>query len=219
MDELQGKVEIDGLELEIGDLLGKGKGGYTYKAWSERGVFAVKRIHYEDCGFYAFPEDKLKKELEDYDRLKSLGIRTPELIAFDLDRQILVKEFIPGETAAQWIAAGEASDELILEIFEMTDALYPEKLNIDYFPANFMRKNGKLFYVDYELSDYSREWDFERWGIWFYANQKGFEAYLRSGDQKYVCENAKPPREGLCDTVNRWLRLRGGPGPLPLPPN
>jgi hypothetical protein len=36
-----------------------------------------------------------------------------------------------------------------------------------------MEQQDLLYYVDYECSAYSDEWNFENWGIYFLANQKG----------------------------------------------
>ena len=51
-------------------------------------------------------------------------------------------------------------------------------LNIDYFPTNFVIRDGLLWYVDYECNAYMDEWNFENWGIRYWSKTPEFEAYL-----------------------------------------
>ena len=50
----------------------------------------------------------------------------------------------------------------------MCDSLYPAGLNIDYYPTNFVVREGTLFYIDYECNSYMEQWDFEHWGIQYW---------------------------------------------------
>ena len=51
-------------------------------------------------------------------------------------------------------------------------------LNIDYFPTNFVARDGRLFYIDYECIDYTDEWNFENWGVKYWSKTKKFKEYL-----------------------------------------
>lgn len=42
-------------------------------------------------------------------------------------------------------------------------------LNIDYYPTNFVPQGGTLYYIDYECSAYMEQWDFEHWGVQYWA--------------------------------------------------
>ena len=53
-------------------------------------------------------------------------------------------------------------------------------INIDYFPTNFIEKDGILYYVDYECNPYSDEWNFENWGIKYWSKTPEFLSYLNS---------------------------------------
>jgi hypothetical protein len=65
-------------------------------------------------------------------------------------------------------------DEYISQIKDMCRILYMNKLNIDYYPTNFVIKNNKVFYIDYEINEYMDEWNFENWGIKFYSKTAEF---------------------------------------------
>jgi len=194
---------------EIIKLLAKGKGGYNYLAKTGDAFVVFKQIHYEPCGYFQFEDNKLDSELRDYRTLFDLGIPMPKLLFFNQDEQFLIKEYIPGGTLAQIVADNQLSDDHITQILDMCGKLYPNHLNIDYFPTNFIERHGVLYYVDYECSQYSDEWNFENWGVWFLANQKGMVSFIKDGDHSSLLENGKPVQKGFEETIKRWLMLRG----------
>jgi len=194
---------------EIIKLLAKGKGGYNYLAITGDAVVVIKQIHYESCGYFQFEDNKLNSELRDYETLFELGIPMPKLLFFNQDRQFLIKEYIPGSTLAQIVADNQLNDNHITQIFKMCGKLYSNQLNIDYFPTNFMERHGVLYYVDYECSRYSDEWNFENWGIWFLANQKGMASFIKDGNHSPLLENGKPIQKGFEEIIKRWLQLKG----------
>jgi len=194
--------------FEIINLIAKGKGGYTYLAKSGGVDVVVKQIHYEPCEYFRFEDDKLSSELRDYKTLSSLRIPMPRLLCYNQEKQFLVKEYIPGDTLAKIVGDKRLNDSHITQIFRMCQRLYPAHLNIDYFPANFVEHQGVLYYVDYECSHYSEEWNFENWGIWFLANQNGMESFLQSGDHSFLLVDGKPVQKGLEGVITRWLRLK-----------
>ena len=61
-------MDVNGRVFQIEQLLGKGKGGYSYLVTDEEGAYVLKQIHHEPCSYYTFG-DKLAAELHDYDRL------------------------------------------------------------------------------------------------------------------------------------------------------
>jgi hypothetical protein len=52
-------------------------------------------------------------------------------------------------------------------------------LNIDWFPTNFVVRDGLIWYVDYECNAYMDEWSFENWGVRYWSRTPEFEAYLK----------------------------------------
>ena len=190
--------------------IGKGKGGNSYLAGFGGREVVYKEMHYEPCDTYTFEANKLQSELRDYKRLKSIGISMPELIYYDDVRQFLIKEYINGPTIAEIVGGNAMKDVYISQMFEMCGLLYANNLNIDYFPTNFVVENDRLYYIDYECNGYMEEWDFENWGVYFWANTSGMAKFIETGDHKYLSENAKPHKHGSEETVERYMRLKNG---------
>lgn len=162
------RIAVNGKPYDIVRLLGKGKGGYSYLAIGGDRQAVVKQIHHEPCDYYQFG-DKLAAELNDYRRLRDIGIPLPELLDVDRETERLVKEYIPGETVDEMIRCDRLPACCLQQVRAMCQLLYPAGLNIDYFPTNFILRDATLYYVDYECNPYSEEWDFEHWGVKYWS--------------------------------------------------
>ena len=149
-------------------LLGKGKGGYSYLVTDGARELVIKQIHHEPCDYYQFG-DKLASELRDYETLRALGIPMPRLLAVDAQNERILKEYIAGATAAEWLAAGQLDAAWLEQLRAMCRVLYPAGWNIDYYPTNFIPHGGTLYYIDYECSPYSQEWDLDHWGLQYWT--------------------------------------------------
>ena len=160
-------MTVNGIEYEIIKLLGKGKGGYSYLAQKGEKLFVLKQIHHEPCDYYTFG-NKIESEIRDYHRLKEVGIKMPEMIDVDVENERILKEFIDGDTIFDIVAHGEMKQTYIDQVKEMCALLYPQGLNIDYYPTNFIPQNDILYYIDYECNGYMDEWNFENWGIQYW---------------------------------------------------
>lgn len=77
------KMAVNEKEYEILKLLGKGKGGYSYLASDGTQEYVLKQIHHEPCDYYQFG-NKVEAELNDYNRLKEIGIKIPAMIDVDI---------------------------------------------------------------------------------------------------------------------------------------
>ena len=148
-------------------LLGRGKGGYSYLAECGGQPAVVKQIHHEPCDYYTFG-DKIEAELRDYERLMSTGIRMPRMLAADMDAERIVKDYIEGPTVMELVQAGESVEPYLPQVREMAARARAAGWNIDYYPTNFVVRDGLLWYVDYECNEYSEQWDFEHWGIQYW---------------------------------------------------
>ena len=147
-------------------LLGKGKGGYSYLVKDENEILYVfKKIHHEKVDYYNFPEDKLSLELNDYKTLKEVGILMPQLIDYDYKCDALIKEYIEGYTIKELIEKNILKESYLDQIRNIANLLKEHRLNIDYYPTNFIVKDDKLYYIDYECNEYHEEWSFDTWGI------------------------------------------------------
>ena len=136
----------------------------------------VKQIHHKPCSYYQFG-NKIEAEINDYNRLKSIGISMPEMLDVDRTNERIVKEFIDGDTAYALVLTDRLPENCLFQVKEMCRLLYNAKMNIDYFPTNFILQNGILYYIDYECNDYMEEWNFENWGIKYWSKPPEFIKY------------------------------------------
>lgn len=169
-------MSVNGKDLTVIKLLGKGKGGYSYLVTDGENQYVLKQIHHEPCSYYTFG-NKIQSELNDYERLKNAGLRLPKLIDCDVENERILKDYIDGKTAYELVLQDEMKPEYIEQIREMCRLLNPKGINIDYFPTNFILNNGLLWYIDYECNDYMEEWNFENWGIKYWSKTKEFCEY------------------------------------------
>lgn len=157
-------VFVNGIKYEVIKLLGKGKGGYSYLVKSNDKYFVLKQIHHEPCDYYQFG-DKIASELADYKRLIETGIHMPKMIDIDIKNEIIIKEYIDGDTIFDLVLKDLMKPEYIIQVKDMAKKVSSFGLNIDYYPTNFVVMNGLLYYIDYECNTYSEEWNLENWGI------------------------------------------------------
>ena len=172
------QMTVCGKDYTVLRLLGKGKGGYSYLAEHDNTPVVLKQIHHEPCDYYAFG-NKIEAEQRDYGRLRSAGIRIPEMLAIDINAERIVKEYIEGPTIFDLIREGSPVDTYLPQVQKMAARAKSAGLNIDYFPTNFVVQNGLIWYIDYECNDYMEEWNFENWGIRYWSRTPEFEAYLK----------------------------------------
>ena len=172
------QLSVNGKQYAIVKLLGKGKGGYSYLALDGDRKVVLKQIHHEPCSYYAFG-NKIEAELNDYQRLKSIGIPMPTLIDVDVEQERIVKEYIDGQTVFDMVLNDNLPQYCVEQVKQMCSKLYPANTNIDYFPTNFVLQDGILYYIDYECNDYMPEWNFENWGIKYWSKTPEFLAYVQ----------------------------------------
>ena len=170
---------LNGKRYEVLRFLGRGKGGYSYLVTDGYGQYTLKRIHHEPCDYYTFG-DKLASELRDYGRLRAVGIPMPELLDVDRDRELILKEYIDGPSIYELVKREEMRPDYYHQVRAMCAKLYPAGLNIDYFPTNFIVREGKLFYIDYECNEYMERWDFDHWGNDYWWLSPVFLEYAES---------------------------------------
>lgn len=170
-------VFVNDKEYTIIKLLGKGKGGYSYLAQINNRYVVVKQIHHEPCSYYHFG-NKIEAEINDYRRLKSIGIAMPEMLDVDTTNERIVKEYIEGNTVYELVLKDKLPNVCLQQIREMCRLLYKANTNIDYFPTNFILQNEILYYIDYECNDYTEEWNFENWGVKYWSKTPEFTKYV-----------------------------------------
>ena len=163
---------VCGKEYKIVRLLGHGKGGYSYLAEADGEQVVLKQIHHEPCDYYNFG-NKIEAEIHDYERLTAARIRIPKMISVDVEAERIVKEYINGETVADFVDKGLPVEPYIEQVREMAALAKSAGLNIDYYPTNFVIRDGLIWYVDYECNEYMDEWNFENWGIQYWVKPAG----------------------------------------------
>ena len=173
-----GTIKVNGAAYRVLRLLGKGKGGYSYLAEKDGRHARLKQIHHEPCSYYSFG-DKIEAERKDYERIFATGIRIPKMLDVDTKNERIIKEYIDGETVFDVIASGRSADAFLPQIREMAALAKAKGLNIDYFPTNFVIRDGLIYYIDYECNDFMDEWSFENWGVKYWSYTPEFEAYLK----------------------------------------
>ena len=172
------RMHVNENEFEVLGPLGRGKGGYSYLVTDGRERYVLKQIHHEPCSYYTFG-DKLGSELRDYERLKALGIPMPKLLDVDHGRERILKDYIEGDTIYDLVVRNEMKPEYRSQMELLCQRLYPARTNIDYFPTNFVVREGWLWYVDYECNDYLEQWDFEHWGVRYWSRTPELEQWQR----------------------------------------
>ena len=174
---MEDRMTVCGETYRVIRLLGRGKGGYSYLAEKDGRQAVLKQIHHEPCDYYAFG-NKIEAERRDYGRLKQAGIRIPEMIAIDVKTERIVKEYIEGETVYDLVRSGRSAEAYLPQVREMAEKARAAGLNIDYFPTNFVIRDGLIWYIDYECNEYMDEWSFENWGIRYWSRTPEFEAHM-----------------------------------------
>ena len=162
------KLTVNGKSYQLIRFLGKGKGGYSYLVTDGEKDLVLKQIHHEPCDYYNFG-NKLEAELQDYEKLRKIGILMPQLLDVDTEQERILKEYIDGQTVADWIKAWRLEQSWLDQLHAMCSLLYQAGLNIDYYPNNFVPQGGRLYYIDYECNAYMEQWDFEHWGRQYWA--------------------------------------------------
>lgn len=157
------QMDVNGKPYTVVQLLGHGKGGYSYLVTDGQKEYVLKQIHHEPCDYYQFG-DKLQSEINDYHRLRAVGILMPEMYEVDVPKERILKEYIEGETVAQLVEQGRLKEDYITQVRQMAAQAQNAGLNIDYYPTNFVVQAERLYYIDYECNCYDSKWNFENWG-------------------------------------------------------
>lgn len=171
------KMCVNEKSYEVIKLLGHGKGGYSYLVTDGTKEYVLKQIHHEPCDYYQFG-NKIESEMKDYKRLKEIGIPMPKMLEVDIENERILKEYIKGDTVFDYVLRNEVKQTFVEQMKEMCAVLYPANTNIDYFPTNFVVREDRLYYIDYECNDYMEEWNFENWGIKYWSQTKEFLEYV-----------------------------------------
>ncbi len=175
------RLKVGNSDFEIKAFLGKGKSGHSYLIENSGCQYVLKKMHDEPCSYYQFG-DKLGSEIHAYYTLRNIGINMPLLIEYNWSEKYLVKEYVEGQIASCFIAQDVVTLNTFSQLFELARKARLNGLNLDYFPSNFIIAKKGLIYIDYELNQYSSEWNLSNWGIYYWLNSEGMKEYLRNNN-------------------------------------
>ncbi len=173
------RMTVNRVEYKVVQLLGHGKGGYSYLVEREDQHYVLKQIHHEPCPYYSFG-NKIEAERNDYQRLLQTGIRMPRMLDLDITNERILKEYIEGPTIYDLVKNDAMKEVYIDQVREMATIVHCAGLNIDYFPTNFVVQNDAIFYIDYECNAYMDQWNFENWGIKYWSKTQEFMEYMKN---------------------------------------
>ena len=166
-------INILGERYKVQKTLGKGKGGYSFLVEDTKGrFFTLKCFHHETVEYYTFSTNKVDLELNAYRFLIHSSVKIPRLLYWDREREIILKEFIPGETALERVERGEDLSSYFPTLSYIQREMKERSVNLDWYPSNFIDYNNDLYYIDYEISPYEEKWSFENWGVHYWKKNK-----------------------------------------------
>jgi TP53 regulating kinase and related kinases len=196
-------IELDSCQVILCRLLGKGKSGYSWLVKTDLQKYVLKIMHDEPCSYYHFSDNKVQLEASAYNTLYKLKIPVPLLIHRSIQGNYLLKEYIDGIVATEAIANQTVSAEIISSLYGLHRTTKGASINIDWFPANFVIRKNELYYIDYEVNEYSEIWDLPNWGAYYWANSKGMRGYLDSGDITNINRDTHSgvPHKDICKSI------------------
>ncbi|WP_294729560.1 hypothetical protein [uncultured Faecalibaculum sp.] len=112
-------------------------------------------------------------------RLRAAGIRVPALVDVDYARNRILREYIDGENAFALVLCRSVGDDIVLQLYDMSQRAESAGCNLDYFPTNFVLAKGQLWYVNYDANPFMEEWSLDNWGIQYWRQSPELELYLR----------------------------------------
>jgi predicted Ser/Thr protein kinase len=186
MVEINSIISTNIGELNIVEFLGKGKSGYSYLAEFGNQKMVFKLMHNEENPYYKFDKNKVELELKSYKILESITSNIPKLIDYSIDKNYLVKEFINGKLASNAIAENILQEVHLEKLIKLAKECEDLNINIDYFPSNFVIAEDEIFYIDYEVNEFMKEWSLKNWGIYYWLNSKGFKMFIETSDSSFI---------------------------------
>ncbi|MCQ2505760.1 MAG: hypothetical protein MJ113_01115 [Lachnospiraceae bacterium] len=131
----------------------------------------------------------VERSLSDYKTLIAAGIPVPRLCDIDYENAIILKEYIPGEVAFNYIAKRKNAELLLEQVREIYNKAELYGIELDYKSLNFAVKDNRLIYIDYSccpLRDETRA-EFEKTILEYWqADTPEFAGMLYDVAMKYM---------------------------------
>lgn len=168
-------MRVNDREYTVIRPLPEGKTGLSWIVTDGQKQYVLK----ESYGDLITPEEQTRRQKLNYHQLEKAGIRIPTLVDVDYARNRILKEYIDGDNVFELVLRRGLDDSIVLQLYDMSEKAESAGCNIDYFPTNFVLKDGQLWYVDYDTDPYTEEWNLENWGIRYWSRTPELELYLR----------------------------------------
>lgn len=172
---------VDGEKFIHVSEIGRGKSAVSHLFERRGRKLTLKK--YTDTEQNQIPfEEALDFEILSYERLVESGVAVPKLIGYNRDSYIMVKEYIEGPVLIDFVAQDRVTEDHFQQMFAIQYKLQKRGYHVDFYPANFVLSNGRIYCIDYETHIYLEEWDFINWGIFYWLNCDGIRRFLKEGD-------------------------------------
>ena len=119
INNVENDFVVNGKVYKFIKFLGRGKGGYSYLVKDNNNFYCLKQIHHEPCDYYNF-SNKMESELNDYQKIIKIGICIPKMIDYDIEKEIIIKEYIDGYNAMELVENGKMNKKFIKNIVGAT---------------------------------------------------------------------------------------------------
>ncbi|OJF76088.1 MAG: hypothetical protein BKP49_08010 [Treponema sp. CETP13] len=175
---LDNKLIINGDVYSYLSKIGEGKSAISllYENHNHKKVTLKNYIQTEQN---AIPlTEAVNFEILSHERMAVAGISIPKLIGFNKEKLLLVKEYIDGPVMIDYVAQGKITDQILQKMFDLHYKLKRAGFHVDFYPANFIICNDRMYCIDYEAHEYNSEWDFINWGIFYWLNTNGIKEFL-----------------------------------------
>ena len=115
-----------------------------------------------------------------YKRLKNSGVTIPTVYELDKKTCRALVEDVEGDTLFDTLCKRDLLDEEMEQVFIANFKTRVNRIRLDFDPTNFIYKDGKLYYLPFNFTEYVRDADFTQKEIRLYFYTKEFKALLIS---------------------------------------
>lgn len=138
--------------------------------------FSEFLVTYKNKKFIAKKYVLTSKLVEDVKTRKSLmkcGIFAPKYKKIDKKQNITIEQFIEGQNALSKLVEGDLPDEFYQELFNVYRFCRFSKIEINYFPENFILGKKKMYYTSFDCRPQDEKYNLENYGLyyWIYSSE------------------------------------------------
>lgn len=117
-----------------------------------------------------------------YGVLDAAGIPMAKLLS--VNEGGFVREDVQGVNGLDLAVKGQVDSRVLQQLEDMSEKAAAAGYNLDYFPENFVVKDGCLIYVGLKFTRYLEEYSLENWGLPYWSRSPELELYLQEYGQR-----------------------------------